>query len=309
MSSYNFSRISAIRLTVITLLLAAAICSCEEKTVLEKVEEEYRKGNYREAAFLVRHHLYKGGEPVPALLFFAGRSLLKLGIEGEAEDYFSQLYSADSSWAPRIAGVYRKMALEYLEGGSAGRGRQYIRRTLLYDRSADFGQYNNIVGKVLLEQGEPEDAAAYLEEYVSDYPDSAGAAEALLNLSSAYREAGEYSRAIEGYRKLIDRYPRSRLVSTARWNYEELSIREAGKAMEAGELEAAANILEPLTSASSSNLIRVRTHFMLGEIYRKQGFTDRAVSNYKQVLRLNLGSSGRYAERAKERIEQLDKLR
>ncbi|MFO7914901.1 MAG: tetratricopeptide repeat protein [Candidatus Krumholzibacteriales bacterium] len=309
MSNFDFSRISAIQLTVLTLFLAGLLCSCEEKTVVEKVAEEYRKGNYREAAFLVRHHIYKGGEPAPELLFYAGRSLLKLGIEGEAEDYFSQLYSADSSWAPRIAGMYKKIAMDYLQEGNTGRGRQYIRRTLLYDRSADFGQYNNIAGKVLLEQGEPDEASVYLEEYISDYPDSAGAAEVLLDLSSAYREAGEYTRAIEGYRQLIDRYPRSRLVSTARWNFEELSIREAGKAMEAGELEAARNILAPLTSSSSSNLIRVRAHFMLGEICREQGFIGRAVSNYKQVLRLNLGSSGRYAERAKERIEQLDKLR
>jgi tetratricopeptide (TPR) repeat protein len=201
------------------------------------------------------------------------------------------------------------MALDYLEKGNRTRGKQFIRRTVRYDRSADFGIHNNIAGKVLLERGSPEDAVEYLESYLSAYPDSSGAAEALLNLSSAYREAGDYARAIDGYRQLMDRYPRSRLVTTARWNYEELSIREAAKAMEGGELEVARNILTPLTSSQSSNLVRVRAHYMLGEICQKQGFPERAVENYHQVLRLNLGSTGRYAERAKERIEQLEKSR
>lgn len=294
-------------MTALTSLLMFFFCSCGEDHVVEKVAKEYREGNYREAVFLVRHHIYKGGEPQPELLFYAGRSLLKMGIEGEAEDYFSQLYLADSTWAPRIAAVYRKIAMDYLEEGNQTRGKQFIRRTVRYKPSAGFGEYNNIAGEVLLEQGKPEASAEYLERYIADYPDSAGAAKALLNLSSAYREAGEYSRAIAGYRQLMDRYPKSRLVSTARWNYEELSIREAEKAMEGGELEVARNILTPLTSSRSSNLVRMRAYYMLGDICRKQGFPERAVSNYEEVLKLNLGSTGRYAERAKERIEQLEK--
>lgn len=294
------SRIVLILFTLIT------VFSCGNGSVLERVEEEYENGNYREAIFLVRHHLHEGGSRDPRLLFIAAESMMELGIEGEAADYFAEIYGADSSWASKIAEVLRNKAFHCLEEGAEGRGRRYMIQAAGYDPGLSFAEYDLEVGKALLEGNDCRGAIKYLQDYLSSYSDSAGAAEAALNLAAAYQRCGAPLKAIDTYKALIVKYPLSRFVSTARWNYENLSIEEAEEMIEGGESAEARSLLEQLVNSRSSTLIRVQAYFMLGEIYSEQGLIDKALECYRMILRLNLGSSGRFAEKAKERIEELE---
>ncbi len=288
------------------LLTLAAVYSCGNGSVLERVEKEYEKGNYREAIFLVRHHLHEGGNRDPRLLFIAANSMMELGIEGEAADYFAEICSADSSRASKIAEVLREKALYYMERGSEGKGKRYMIQAAGYDPELSFGELDLEVGKALLEGNDCRGAVKYLQDYLSAYSDSAGAAEATLNLAAAYQRCGEPLKAIEIYKALIAKYPLSRFVSTARWNYENLSIEEAEDMIEGGGLAEARTVLEQLVNSRSSTLIRVQAYFMLGEIYSEEGLAGKALECYRMVLKLNLGSSGRFAEKAKERIEELE---
>ena len=74
----------------------------------------------------------------------------------------------------------------------------------------------------------------------------------------------------------------------------------------AGEMHTAAAVLEPLARSAQNPLVRERANFLLGEIFEEQGDLTRAISYYRQVINLNLGSSSRLVEKAKERIERIE---
>ncbi len=294
------------KLTLLILAVCLIVVSCGQDPILKRVEKEFEDGNFRQVVFLVRHHLRRGGERNPRLLFIAAESLLKLGIEGDAEKYFEELCGADSAWAPKIASVLQGKAIEYMNRGVNTSGRRFIIQAVNYDPNISFGEYDLEAGKFLMEKRDFNESIIFLDRYLSNYPDSSGAAEAMINLGSVYKEVGENRKAIAAYRLLIVKYPISRFISTATWNYENLSIQEAEKAIEGGELGVAENMLLSVTKSSLNTLNLVRAYFMLGEIYSRQMFIQKSIDCYEKVLKLNLWSSGRYSERAKERIEKLE---
>jgi tetratricopeptide (TPR) repeat protein len=282
------------------------VFSCSRETIADRAREEYERGQYREALFLIKHHFKKGGERSPELLFLAGQSWLRLGIEAEADDAFAEVYSSDSTWAPRIAQEFKSEALNSMERGLEARGERFLQQALNYDPHLDFGHCNAMAGELLLERGDYEGSVAHLERYLEEYPDTAGAAQVMMHLGTAYEGMGEIDKAIETYRLFERRYDKSRLKTTASWRIENLLYSKAEDRKAGGEMHEAAAILEPLAQAAQNPLVRERANFLLGEIYEEQGDMTRALSYYRQVINLNLGSSGRLVERAKERIERIE---
>jgi tetratricopeptide (TPR) repeat protein len=277
-------------------MLAAGLMStvsCEQKSILEKVSGEFSKGNYAESVFLARHHFKKGGEKDPELLFIVGRALLKLGSEAEAADSFAEICAIDSSWAQRIAGLYRAEALENLEFGP----------------DTDFGPYNPVAGGIFLEGRDFEGAIRYFRRYLQAHPDTAGAAEVMIQLGSAYEGNGDKLLAIELYKRFQDRYPGSRLMSTVEWKLENLLLNAGTELYSGGEIEKARALLLELADSAGNPLVREKVNFLLAEIFESRNETDSAVDYYSRVVHMNLGSSGRLVERAKERIAKLEKQR
>ncbi len=294
------------KLTLSILAVCLIFVSCGQEPILKRVEKEFEDGNFRQAVFLVRHHLRRGGARNPRLLFIAAESLLKLGIEGDAENYFEEICGSDSTWAPKIASILQGKAIEYMNRGANTGGRRFIVQAVNYDSNISFGEYDLEAGKLLMEKRDFKESIIFLNRYLSNYPDSSGAAEAMINLGDVYKEAGQNRKAIDIYRLLIKKYPVSRFVSTASWNYENLSIEEAAKAIEGGELDVAENMLVHMIKSSVNTHNLIQGYFMMGEIYSKQMFIQKSIDCYEEVLKLNLWSSGRYSERAKERIEELE---
>jgi tetratricopeptide (TPR) repeat protein len=293
-------------------MLAAGVMStvsCEQKSILEKVSGEFSKGNYAESVFLARHHFKKGGEKDPELLFIVGRALLKLGSEAEAADSFAEICAIDSSWATRIAGLYRVEALENLETGQEARGKRFILKTAEFGPDTDFGPYNPVAGEILLEGRDFDGAIRYFRRYLQAHPDTAGAAEVMIQLGSAYEGKGDKLHAIELYRRFQDRYPGSRLMSTVEWKLENLLLNAGTELYSGGEIEKAQALLLELADSAGNPLVREKVNFLLAEIFESRNETESAVDYYSRVVHMNLGSSGRLVERAKERIAKLEKQR
>ncbi len=289
--------------------LLVSLPSCGKKTLLDRVEEEYGKGNYREVVFLVRHHFRQGGERSPQLLFISGKALLRMGIEADAGASFAEIYSADTTWAPQIAALFQEEAILNLENGSIPKGKRMMVQAVNYQSKLDFGKYNAVAGEILLEQKDYEKAIYFFESYLDQCADTTGAAGVMMNLGSAYESQGEKLKAIELYRLFRERYPKSRLASTARWRLENLLLSTGEELYSGGESDEAENLLLDLASSAGNPLVRERANFMLGEIFESKFEIERAVHYYTEVVNLNLGSSGRLAEKAKERIVKLEKAR
>jgi len=287
------------------LVLLLAI-SCGGKGVLEKATEEYEKGRYREAVFVIRHHFRRGGERHSEILFLAGKAYLKLGSEAEAEDAFAEAFSKDSILAEQISEYFKEEAGRSIQSGLTLKGKRFMRQALIYDRNIDFDGYNAMAGEIMMDRKDFESAARYFERYIGSYPDSSGAAEVMLSLGTAYEEMGETEAAIENYRRFHERYPLSRLKTTVIWKLENLLFRMAEESLEEGKFDEAKLALEDLASGASARLVRERANFLLGEIAEQTGDREAALRYYREVVNLNLGESGRLLEKAKERIEELE---
>lgn len=284
----------------------SAAGSCDRKSVLEQVEEEYAKENYREAVFIARHHMRRGGERTPELLFATGRSMLRLGNEADAADCFAETYSIDSTWASRIAEELRQEALSSFAQGLEARGRRFILRAIGYSGEIDFGEHDAVAGSLLLERRDFDGAIRYLASYLAGHPDTAGTAAVMLELGEAYEGSGQTLRAIELYTSFGERFPKSRMRSTATYRLETLLLESGEEMITGGAHDEARRILERLAAGGDNPLVREKANFLLGEIAEAEGDTERALRHYWEVVHLNPGSSGRLVERAKERIEYLE---
>jgi tetratricopeptide (TPR) repeat protein len=291
---------------LLVLLMLTSGYSCGRKSVLEKAAEEYEKGRYREAIFIVRHHFRRGGERQPELLLLVGKAWLRLGSEAEAEDAFAECFSRDSTLAPEISLYFKKEAEKNLQAGLTLKGKRFMRLALSYDRTIDFGVYDAMAGEILLDRKDYAGAVTYLERYFEEHADSAGAAEVMLSIGSAYEEIGKTEQAVEVYRRFLDRYTESRFRTTVTWKLENLLYRMAEELAAEERLEEAEGILGELAGTASARLVREKANFLLGEISEQKGDRTAALRYYREVVNLNLGSSGRLIEKAKERIEELE---
>jgi tetratricopeptide (TPR) repeat protein len=300
------SRMSARTRVIGAFLVLLLALSCGGKGVLDKANEEYEKGRYREAIFVIRHHFRRGGGRHPELLFLAGKAYLELGSEAEAEDAFAEAFSKDSTLTGEISAYLKDEAEKSLSSGLTLKGKRFMRQALTYDREIDFNGYNAMAGDIMMDRRDYVSAARYFERYLEGYPDSSGAAEVMLSLGTAYEEIGETESAIENYRRFQERYPLSRLKTTVMWKLENLLFRMAEETLAEGKYDEARYALEDLASGASARLVRERANFLLGEIAEQTGDKEAALRYYREVVHLGLGESGRLLEKAKERIEELE---
>jgi tetratricopeptide (TPR) repeat protein len=297
---------SARTCTIGAFLVLLLALSCGGKGVLEEAKEEYEKGRYREAIFVIRHHFRRGGGRHPELLFLSGKAYLELGSEAEAEDAFAEAFSKDSTLASEISEYFKEEAEKSLSSGLTLKGKRFMRQALTYDGKIDFDGYNAMAGEIMMDRRDYGSAVQYFERYLESYPDSSGAAEVMLSLGTAYEEIGETEAAIENYRRFHERYPLSRLKTTVMWKLENLLFRMAEESLAEGKLEEAKLALDDLASRASARLVREKANFILGEIAEQTGDKKAALRYYREVVNLSLGESGRLLEKAKERIEELE---
>lgn len=298
----HFRRLACLGLAV----MSAASASCGSKTVLEQAEEEYAKGNYREALYITRLHFRRDGERTPELLFLNGRSYMMLDIESEASASFAEVFRSDSTWAPMIAGVLRDEAIENLEKGLTAKGSRFIIQAVNYEQNLDFGRFNGLAGNLMLDRKDYREAINYYTVFLVQYPDTAGAAVVMMDLGAAYEGHGDTLEAIHLYREFQDRYPKSKMRSTAQWKLENLLLDSGKEMLSGGEHEGAERILGELAATAGNPLVREKANFLLAEIYESRADYPTAVRYYTEVVNLNLGSSGRLVEKAKERIERIE---
>jgi len=86
--------------------------------------------------------------------------------------------------------------------------------------------------KNLLDKGVYDQAANGFKIYISKYPDTEQAQQAYIYLGDAYAAAGQTKQAAVAYATLLQKYPQSKLLPTARLKYA-LSIVPLGKKDEA----------------------------------------------------------------------------
>jgi len=291
-------------LATIGMLALLAASACDREPILDKAAKEYAAGRYREAVFLIRHSIKKGASPSPQLLFLLGTSWLKAGSEAEAQSAFDDCRKKDASYGPKIARFLKDEAAASIASLDVARGKRMIVLALSFQGGLDFGEHNVIAGEVYFDRREFDQAISYWEKYLGAYPGASNAAETMINLAAAYEKRGNVDRAIFLYRRIQDRYPRSRLASNALWELENLLLKEAESLYRDGAVADAESLLAGLAPSAGSPLVKERANFLLGEICEGKGDARGAVRYYREVV--DSGSSGKLVQKAKENIERLE---
>ncbi len=303
-------RCSVVRMLVVCAATAMVLAvACEKKSVLDEAREELEAGRYREAIYILHHHVKKGGAETPELLLLEGRCWLRLEVEADAEDVLARVVRLDSTYAPRVARFLHDEAIASMESGHTARGRRYILRTVEYDSLLDFGRFNAIAGELLLEKKQFGQAMHYFKRHLDGYPDTTGAAGVILNLGEAYEGLDMREEAIALYRRFKERYPKSRLNTTVEWKLENLLYAWGEELYENGNVEGAESVLTGLVRSANNAIVREKVYFTLGEISERRADVEQAIHFYTEVVHLNLGSSSRLVALAKERIEKLERSR
>jgi tetratricopeptide (TPR) repeat protein len=284
------------------LVLLAAL-SCGRESTVEKARREYDAGRYRETVLVVRHYLKTGGESSGELLFILGKAWLKTGNEAEAKSTFEECRRKDPARAPEIARFLQEEAISSLGAGDLERGKSMMTMALSFQQGLDFGPYDVVAGELYLGRREYDTAIEYLDRFLDQHAGSAQAAQATIDLATAYQERGDTERAIELYRRFQERYPKSRLASNALWKLETLLLNEAETFYGNGSMAEAETLLIGLASTAGNRLVKERADFMLAEICERRGDVRCAMRHYRNVV--DSGSSARLVEKAKERIEVL----
>lgn len=300
-------RCPVVRMLVVCAAAAIVlVVACEKKSVLEEAREEFEAGRYREAIYILHHHVKKGGAETPESLLLEGRCWLRLEVEADAEDVLARVVRLDSTYASKVAGLLHGEAIASMESGNTARGRRYVLRTVEYDSLLDFGRFNAIAGELLLERKQFGGAMRYLKRHLDSYPDTAGAAAVMLNLGEAYEGRGMHEEAIALYRQFKERYPKSRLNTTVDWKLENLLFAWGEELYASSNVEGAESVLTELARSASNAIVRGKVFFTLGQISEQRADFEQAIHFYTEVVHLNPGSSGRLVALAKERIEKLE---
>jgi tetratricopeptide (TPR) repeat protein len=285
-------------------VMALLAGSCGKESILDKAEKEFEAGRYREAVFLIRHHVKKGGQTSAELLFLFGKAWLKTGSEADAQSAFDECRKREAAYGSKIAGFLREEGIASWKGADAARGKRMILLALRFQSGLDFGEFNVVAGELFIDRHEFDTAIMYLEKYRKEFPDAPRAADAMIDLASAYEKKGDTGQAIALYREFQVRHPRSGLATNALWELENLLLREAEALYNDGAISEAESLLANLAPVAGSPLVKERTNFLLGELCEKRGDAKGAVQYYREVV--DSGSSSRLVERAKERIERLE---
>jgi outer membrane protein assembly factor BamD (BamD/ComL family) len=103
----------------------------------------------------------------------------------------------------------------------------------------------------------------------------------------------------------VKRYPRGSYAREAWVRLDDVSYAEAEKALDAGELEKAAEIAGDLVERTKNRSLQQKGRFVLGETYERMGESGRAFATYREIIENDRGDSGNVVERARQRIEAL----
>jgi tetratricopeptide (TPR) repeat protein len=282
-------------------LLAAGLIACGERGVVGEMNRAFDKGDYAEVLALGRHALRSDSSDADVQLYYG----MALVASGRLHEGFGAIDAA-----VRLSPSTAETAAEFLwEQAHAGRLDATAARTLAksseLDASRDLGKNRFAVADVYFTERRYEDAARLYEEAVHAYPDTAACERALARLGECYTYLDRPDDARRTMEILVQRYPRGDVAREAWVRLDDITYAEAQKALDAGELERAAQIASQLVGRTKNRLLQQKGRLVLGEAYERLGETALAYAAYREIIESDRGDSGGVVERARARLEAM----
>jgi tetratricopeptide (TPR) repeat protein len=295
----------AISLLVMLLLSVVWQTGCsEESKSLSDIEEAYEGADYEETVALCKYAIRRQWD-TPPVYFYYGASLVALGRDYEGFKRLEEAITKDLSLAPRAAALVYDAATADVARGDRRRAARRMQKAVEYDPSLDIGPYRFMVADVYFEQQNYGRAAPIYREAIAAYPDTSILETAYFNMATSYDEMGWNAQAREAYEELLELFPRGEYKTESAWRLYNLMYEHAEKQHVLGEYEEVVETLDALIERADNIGLLQKAHFLLGETYEAMTDYAGAYREYKAVIAVDRGASGRIVERAREKIAAL----
>jgi len=278
----------------------AAGCSAE-KRALGEIREAYARGQYEETVALCRHAARRS-RATAEVHYLHGAALVALGRDFEGYRELEQAARSDAAWADEASDLLLAAGRADIAAGNRSRGARRLREAVEIRPGLALGAQRYLVARAYFEDKDYVHAASHYAQAVREYPDTAGAEEAALDLAAAYANLGQRANARETLTALLERRPQGRLRTEASWRLANLTYDEAEQQFVVGSYDAVPTLVGEMLSLTSNRGLEQKGRFLLGEAYEAMGEFAQAYEQYREVIRDDRGASGRIVERAKEKI-------
>lgn len=299
------SRLRALALVLAVLCGAALAAGCSKKAgALDDIKEAYEGGDYEETVALCKYAIRRDWDTPPVYLYY-GAALLSLGRDYEGFKRLEEGIAGDIELAPRIAALVHERALEDARRGDRKRAARRMQKAIEYDPSIDIGPYRFMVAEAYYEQQNYGRAAPIYKEAIAAYPDTSILETAYFNMATSYDEMGWNAQAREAYEQLLALFPRGEYKSESAWRLTNLLYEHAEKQHVLGNYDETVETLSDLIDRTDNIGLLQKAHFLLGETYEAMSDYRSAYDEYREVINVDRGASGRIVERAREKIDAL----
>jgi len=286
------------------LVCVATGCSKRDKS-LSDVKEAFEGGDYTETVALCKYAIRRGWDSAETYYYY-GAALVELDRDYEGFSRLDEAVAKDMTLAPRIAAYVLERALETAKSGDRQKAALRMQKAAEYDPAVDLGPYRFLVADAYFAQKNYGRAAELYKGAIEAYPDTSMVQTAYFNMASCYAEMGWNAEARDAYDELLARFPRGEYKTEANWRVANLMYEDAEKQNELGNYEETVEIVKNLIEKTNNGGLLQKSHFLLGETYEAMGDFQAAYREYKGVIDVDRGASGRIVERAREKIAALE---
>lgn len=286
------------------LVCVAAGCSKQGKS-LSEVKEAFEDGDFTETVALCKYAIRRGWDTAETYYYY-GAALIALDRDYEGFSRLDEAVAKDMTLAPRISAYVYERARETARSGDGQQSARRMQKASEYDPSLDLGPYRFLVADAYFAQKNYGRAAELYKSAIEAYPDTSIVQTAYFNMANCYAEMGWNAEARDAYDELLARFPRGEYKSEANWRLANLLYGDAEKQSELGNYEETVEIVKNLMERTSNGGLLQKSHFLLGETYEAMGDFQAAYREYKGVIDVDRGASGRIVERAREKIAALE---
>jgi len=264
----------------------------------------YQNGDHREAIALCRLAT-RDGIDAGFVYYYWGASLLELNRDFEAFARFDDAAERDPEQRRLGARLLADKGIEDAENRQRARAAKRLRKAQELDPAIDLGATVFLVADECFAEKDFARAALLYTKAVEAFPDTSVCEEAYFNLSFSRVALGDTVRAMEVLQTLLEHFPRGQFKGDATFRLESMLFDKAQKDYRAGNYEDAILTAEDLVLRTKNTGLTLKSQYLLGEIHEAQGDYDAAYRAYREVIRGDLGASGRIVQSAREKMDAI----
>lgn len=258
---------------------------------------------------LARVELYREeGEAGPWLDYASGMAHLYLDADKLAAQEFADAVAVDSTLAPTVAAHYQKLALEDADAEWYGRAQRRMREAYRYDPGITMEPLADSVADYLYRNEKNYEDAFHVYRYLAfkDTENERKLKEWTFRYGHCLEMLGFADDALTTYRDYLKRWPTDNLfMSYVQWRYQQSLHEKARKAMDAGELDRAMDLLAESLAPEWHMELHQQGRYLAGQIEERRGNLGEALDWYGKIVEDGERFGGEVLQNAKERIDAI----